>query len=260
MNQGLLDPIPIGVVFALFIVITFVFFEIGFRVGRWWQVREPGEQEGPTDLLVGSLLGLIAFVLAISMGLAADRYDARRGLVVEEANAIATAYERADYMPSADAEQLKSLLRAYLPLRIVEDPTEVPANIVKSAALAQQMWVIEARVAQTGHSPDLMSSLGDSLNQIVTVSEQRIVAGVYARVPQTIMFLLLAGSALSLAMVGYSAGLKGRRSVLTATVLIVVLGVVTILVVDLDRPQEGFLTVSQQALLDVQRFIGPPTP
>jgi hypothetical protein len=31
-------------------------------------------------------------------------------------------------------------------------------------------------------------------------------------------------------------------------------------VVDLDRPQEGLLNVNQQALLDVQRWIGPPTP
>ena len=260
MNQGLLDPIPIGIVFILFIVISLLCFEVGFRVGVWWQAREPGEQEGPTDLLVGSLLGLIAFILAITMGLAVDRHDARRALVVQEANAIATAYQRADYLPTADAEQLKELLRAYLPLRIVEDPNEVPANIVKSADLAQQMWTIQARVAQTGYYSDLMSSLGESLNEIVTVSEQRIVAGVYTRVPQSITLLLLGGSALSLAMVGYSAGLKGRRSVLTASVLIVVIGVVTILVVDLDRPQEGLLNVSQQALLDVQRMIGPPTP
>jgi hypothetical protein len=242
MNQGLLDPIPIGIVFILFIVISLLCFEVGFRVGVWWQAREPGEQEGPTDLLVGSLLGLIAFILAITMGLAVDRHDARRALVVQEANAIATAYQRADYLPTA------------------EDPNEVPANIVKSADLAQQMWTIQARVAQTGYYSDLMSSLGESLNEIVTVSEQRIVAGVYTRVPQPITLLLLGGSALSLAMVGYSAGLKGRRSVLTASVLIVVIGVVTILVVDLDRPQEGLLNVSQQALLDVQRMIGPPTP
>jgi hypothetical protein len=120
------------------------------------------------------------------------------------------------------------------------------------------MWAIQAGVAQSGYSPDLVSSVGESLNEIVTVSERRVVAGVYARVPPTIMFLLLGGSALSLAMVGYTAGLKGRRSVLSAAVLIVVLGVVTTLVVDLDRPQEGLLTVSQQALLDVQRWIGSP--
>jgi hypothetical protein len=255
VNQALLDRAPIGVVFILFTVLTFVCYEVGFRLGVWWQAREPGEQEGPTDMLVGSLLGLMAFVLAITLGLATDRYDARRNLVVEEASAIATAYQRADYLPSAEAAELKSLLRAYVPLRIVTDPSEVPANIAKSSELARQMWTIEATVAQSGNNSDLIASLGESLNEIVTVGEQRVVAGIYARVPQSIMFLLLAGSALSLTMVGYSAGIKGRRSTLSATVLIVTLGVVTILVVDLDRPQEGFLTVSQQALVDVQRFV-----
>ena len=255
MNQDVLDPIPVGVVFILFTVITFACFELGFRLGVWWQAREPGEQEGPTDMLVGSLLGLMAFVLAITLGLATDRHDARRSLVVEEANAIATAYQRADYLPAAEAARLKSLLRAYLPLRIVTDPSEVPANIARSAELAQQMWTIEAAAAQAGNNLDLIASLGESLNEIVTVGEQRVVAGVYARVPRTIMFLLLAGSALSLAMVGYSAGIKGRRSVLSASVLIITLGVVTTLVVDLDRPQEGLLKVSQQALVDVQRFM-----
>ena len=77
--------------------------------------------------------------------------------------------------------------------------------------------------------------------------------------PDTILLLFLAGSALSLGMVGYSAGLTGRRSVLTAIVLVVALGAVTV-VVDLDRPQDGFLRVSQQPLLDVQAWIGTPTP
>jgi hypothetical protein len=59
-------------------------------------------------------------------------------------------------------------------------------------------------------------------------------------------------------MVGYGAGLTGRRSVVSAVVLIVALGAVQALVIDLDRPQEGLLRVSQQALLDVQQWIGPP--
>jgi len=258
MNQGVLDPVPVWGVFVLFTVLTFVCFEVGFRLGVWWQAREPGEQEGPTDMLVGSLLGLMAFVLAISLGLATDRHDARRRLVVEEATAIATAYQRADYLPPAEAARLQALLRAYVPLRIVTDPAAVPANIARSSELARQMWTIVVAAAQAGDNSDLIASLGEALNDLVAVSEQRVVAGVYARVPPTIMYLLLAGSALSLAMVGYSAGLKGRRSVLSATVLILTLGVVTILVVDLDRPQEGLLTVSQQALVDAQRFIAAP--
>src|SRR3954447_5134743 len=260
MNQGLLDPIPVVAVFLLLALISFLFYEVGFRLGIWWQAREPGGQEGATDMLVGSLLGLMAFVLAITLGMAADRFDARRGLVVEEANAISVAYKQADYLPATEAGQLKDLLRQYLPLRVVDDVDQVPANVVASAKLADQMWAIEATVVQTGYAPDLMSSLGDTLSEIGSVSERRIVAGVYARVPQTIMFLLLAGTTLSLAMVGYSAGIKGRRSLLSAAVLILVLGIVTTLVVDLDRPQEGFLTVSQQALLDIGRQIGATIP
>ena len=60
-------------------------------------------------------------------------------------------------------------------------------------------------------------------------------------------------------MVGYSAGLTGRRDVLSAVVLVVALGAVLILVVDLDRPREGFVQVSQQPIIDLQEQIGPPS-
>ena len=115
-------------------------------------------------------------------------------------------------------------------------------------------------MARSGYNSDLMSSLGGSVTDLVSLNQSRVVAGVYSRVPETILLLLLAGSALSLGMVGYGAGLTGRRSVVTAVVLVVALGAVLTLVIDLDRPQEGFLRVSQQPLLDVQKWIGTPTP
>jgi hypothetical protein len=88
------------------------------------------------------------------------------------------------------------------------------------------------------------------------------VAGIYARVPETILLLLLVGSAFSLGMVGYSAGLTLKRGVLSAIGLAIVLAAVLTLVVDLDRPRDGFLTVSQQPILDVIKQIGaqPPPP
>jgi hypothetical protein len=213
-------------------------------------------------VLVGSLLALMAFLLAVTMGMAADRFDTRRGLVVAEANAIGTAYLQADYLPQPATDEMRALLREYLPLRIAGDKTEpVQANIARSRELHAEMWRIAAEVARSGHSPDLVSSFGESLTEIVALNESRIVSGLYARVPETILLILLAGSALALGMVGYSGGLSGRRSILSAVVLVVALGAVMTLVMDLDRPQEGFLRVSQQALLDVQSWIGlPPTP
>jgi membrane protein YdbS with pleckstrin-like domain len=93
----------------------------------------------------------------------------------------------------------------------------------------------------------------------VAISETRIVAGRYSRVPETVLLLLLVGSALSLGMVGYMAGLKRRRSILSAVVMVVALGVVLTIVIDLDRPTEGLIQVSQQALLAVQGWIGLPS-
>ena len=76
-------------------------------------------------------------------------------------------------------------------------------------------------------------------------------AGVYARVPPTILWLLVAGVVLSLGLVGYNAGLSRRRSPIIAIVLVISLGAVIWLVVDLDRPQDGLITTSQQPLIDL---------
>jgi hypothetical protein len=255
-----LDAYPIWMVIVSFVVITLGCYEVGFRIGRWWQDRMPGEQEGPTGILVGAILGLMAFMLAVTMGMASDRFDSRRGLVVEEANAIGKAYLEADYLPQPAADQVQELLREYLPLRIADtsDRAAIKANFLRSQELHTQMWAIAADVARSGYLSDLMSSFGDSLAEIRSVHETRTVARDYARVPETVLWLLLVGSALSLGMVGYSAGLTGQRSVLSAVAMVLVLGAVLILVIDLDRPQEGFLQVSQQALLDVQQWIGQP--
>jgi len=125
--------------------------------------------------------------------------------------------------------------------------------------LNAQMWAITAEVARSGYLPDLMSTFGSSVTEVVSLNESRVVAGLYARVPETVVLLLLVGSALSLGMVGYNAGLAERRSVLSAVVMVIALGVVLTLVIDLDRPREGFITVSQQPLLDVQQWIGTPS-
>ena len=152
----------------------------------------------------------MAFLLAVTMGIAADRFDTRRGLVLAEANAIHKTYLQADYLPQPATDQMRALLREYLPLRIASsDRAEVVAQIKRSQELHAEMWAIAAEVARSGHSPDLVSSFGESLTEVVNLNETRIVSGLYARVPDTILILLLAGSILALGMVGYSAGLPG---------------------------------------------------
>jgi hypothetical protein len=255
----LLDSIPVVGVFVLFVIATMLFYEGGFRIGRWWQERTPGEQEGPTGMIVGSILALLAFLLAVTMGMASDRFDSRRAIVLDEANAIGTTYLRAGYLPEPASSQIRELLREYVPLRIVvTDQTDVAADIQHSQTILTKLWAISEGVAKTTNQGDLVSVYLDSLNQTIDLHETRITAGLYSRVPETVILLLIFGSALSIGMVGFTAGLSERRSLLSAVVLALALGAVIMIVVDLDRPREGFIQVSQQPLLDLQQQIGPP--
>src|SRR5262249_7370760 len=84
-----------------------------FRLGR----RRP-TQDSVAHLalfgLQGSLLGLVGLLLAFSFSLAISRYEQRRHLVVEEANAIGTVYLRTAFYPGSHADRLRRLLREYV--------------------------------------------------------------------------------------------------------------------------------------------------
>ena len=162
LNAQILDQLPIPLVFVAFAVVAMLFYEAGFRLGRWWQDRTPGEQEGPTGMLVGSILALLAFLLAVTMGMAADRFDARRGFVLTEANAIGTAYLRAGYIPQPASDQIQELLREYVPLRIVDSASaDIAGNIEKSLAIQNEIWTITEQVARDNGS-DVVALYVDS--------------------------------------------------------------------------------------------------
>lgn len=259
--QYFVDSIPIIGIFAAFAIIALAVSEVGYRIGAWWQERTPDEKEGPTAMIVGSLLALMAFLLAISMGMATDRFDTRRALVLKEANAVGTAYLRAGYLTEPASGETQALLRDYVPLRIAtDDLAEIQRRAARSTEIQAKLWSIAKELARATPESVVLGLYIDSLNELIDLHEERVISSMYARVPETLLILLLFGSILTLAMVGYNAGLSLRRSPLTAVVLIVVLGSVITLVFDLDRPRGGFLKVSQQPFIDLQGQIGAMLP
>lgn len=259
MHQ-LLDPIPVIGVFLLFALVGLGAYEVGYRVGRWWQERTPDEKEGPSGVLVGSLLALMAFLLAVTMGMASDRFDARRQLVLEEANAIGTVYLRAGYLPQPASDRTRELLREYAPLRInTEDDARLRAQFVRSGEIHGELWSIVEPLARESPESQVLALHISALNDLIDLGETRLTAISYARVPETVILLMFLGSVLTLGIVGFHAGLHRHRSLISAVVLVVVLGAVLTLVVDLDRPRRGFLQVGQQPMLDVISQIGPPS-
>jgi hypothetical protein len=261
-NHQLLDTLPVVGVFAAFTVLALVALEAGFRIGHWWQSRTLDEKEGPTGMIVGSLLALMGFLLAITMGMASDRFDSRRELVLAEANSAGTTYLRAGYLPQPASSQIRDLLRDYVPLRITktENLAAVEARITQSAAILSRLWTIAEDLARATPDSQVLALFIDSLNETIDLHETRVTAGIYARVPETVILLLILGSVVTLSMVGYNAGLSLRRSSLSAVMLILFLGAVITLVIDLDRSQGGFLKVNQQPLVDLLEQMGSPPP
>jgi hypothetical protein len=255
MSQQPLDHLPLLLVVLLCIGITLAFYEIGYRIGRWREQRATGEISGPTGMIVGSILALMAFLLAIATGMAADRFDARRGLVLQEANSIGTTYLRAGYLPAPYGPQLETLLREYVPLRIVKSQHGLEAKIARSVELQNEMWAITEKLAREHGDLPVVAIFIDSLNETIDLHESRITAGLYARVPPTVIWFLLVGVVFSVGMVGYNAGLAERRSMISAVVLAVALSAVLGLVVDLDRPSGGLIRTNQQPLVDLRNSL-----
>jgi hypothetical protein len=259
--QQFIDALPIVGFFVAFSIVALVTIEFGYRLGRWWQTRTADEKEGPTTMIVGSLLALMAFLLAITMGMASDRFDTRRHLVLSEANAVGTAYLRAGYLPEPASSKVRDLLRVYAPLRIAtSDPADIRVRLNRSVEIQGKLWSITEELARAAPDSDVLALFIVSLNEMIDLHETRVTAGLYARVPETILILLLLGSLLTLAMVGFNAGLTLQRAPPTVVILIIVLSAVITLVVDLDRPRDGFLEVSQQPLIDLLEQIGLPPP
>ena len=211
MTTQPLDSIPIILFVALFVAVNLAVYEFGYQIGKWVRRRsteaDSKPDEGPTGIVVGAILGLMAFLLAITMGMASDRFDARRGLVLEETNAIGTAYLRAGYLDEPASSELRALLREYVPLRVVtSDEAQLAANLDRGEEIRVQMWAIAEDVARAQPS-DVTALFIESLNEVIDLHTSRFVAGVYARVPPTILLLLVAGVILSLGLVGYNAGL-----------------------------------------------------
>lgn len=251
-----LDVFPLWALLIAIMLLVLLSIEGGYRLGKFVG-RPEQEKDTPLGEMVGATLGLLAFLLAFTFGLAASRYDTRRELVLDEANAIGTTYLRAAMLPEG-GDELRALLRQYVDLRLAAtDPRQLPQLIRRSELLQNRLWERSIPIA-TRHPDSIVAGLFvQSLNEMIDIHAKRLAHG-RNRIPPAIWAALYGVTVLSFAALGYHAGLaRGRRSpavVPVAFTFAVVIG----LIADLDRPREGALTVSQQPLIDVRQSMNPP--
>jgi len=252
MTEQLFDSVPLWAVFVGTMVITLLSIRVGFRAGVYRR-RQAEEAEGPLGSVVGAMLGLLAFVLAFTFGIASSRFDARKHLVLEEVNAIETTYLRAGLLPEPQRTESRRLLRRYVGKRaeFSRDRVKLAQGLAEAEALQAQLWSIAAPLARADLNSDIGALYIESLNRLIDLHTARVTVALQYRVPVIVWIGLLLVTVLSMAGVGYQFGVAGRSSFLIHLVLALTFSAVVYLIADLDRPLHGLLQVSQQPMLDL---------
>jgi hypothetical protein len=242
---------PLALALALIALFT-IAIEIGFRFGRLERSRDTDAAHSLTGVLQSALLGLLALLLGFTFSMAAARHDARQSLVIEEANAIGTAYLRTQLLSEPTRTQAADLLSRYLDARLyylsIKDPDAlaVPGRAVDE--LQRQVWSTTERLEDVPTAPKLLYV--QSLNAVIDEQGKRS-AAFYNRVPAAALTVLVLLAAASLAVLGYGAGLAGRRSTMCWLTGVLVV-VVVLLIIDLDRPRTGLVVIDERSLVQLR--------
>ncbi len=249
---GPLDFLPLWFHFIATLLLVLLSVEVGYRLGRYRRKFSAQEKEAPVGEMVGATLALLAFLLAFTFGLAADRYDNRRQALLEEANAIGTTYLRVGLLPER-REEIRALLREYVDVRVEAARSgKIQQALHRSEELQSQLWAQAVAIGEKNPGSIVVGLFVQSLNEVIDLHAKRISIDLRSRIPGAIWAVLYAVAIFALGAMGYHAGVAGTiRSFVILAVAFSFASVIW-LISDLDRPQEGMLKLSQQALIDLR--------
>ena len=251
----LLDNFPFWAVYLGAVVVLLLMAEIGFRIGLRIQRRE-SEAAGPpiTNTVVGGMLALLAFLMAFAIGIVVEQHNSRKAMVVTEANAVGTAYLRAGFLAEPDLTTSRDLLQEYVEIRLAAaaDTAQLEFVQISSEEIHGQLWAIVEENVRQGNDSDIMGLYIESINDVIDVHTLRLTA-VNLRLPRILGLMVYAAMLLSFLLVGVANSADGKRDFVALLLFSVAFVAVFMIIVDLDRPQQGLINVSQTALEDLLR-------
>src|SRR5262245_31057916 len=256
-----LDALPLWAIFAATIAMIVLANECGYRLGQARSRQKDRESESPVGGMVGAELGLLAFLLAFTFGIAATRFDTRREVVLAEANAIGTAYLRAAMLPEPHRAEVRRLLRDYTDVRIgAREGASLEGAIHRSEELHGRLWAEAVSAAEKDPRSVPVGLFIQAVNDVIDVHTKRLTASVRSRIPIAVWVVLYGVAILAFIAMGYHVGLVRTSRSPGIVAVALTFAAVMWLVVDLDRPAEGWLTVNQQAMIDVRHSMDATKP
>jgi hypothetical protein len=251
-----IDDVPLALVLLATTALVLAALHAGVRVGR--RTVRGGAKFEVSGAVVGATMGLLAFMLAFTFNSAAVRHDARKALVIREANAIETTWLRAGFLPDGARTQARELLREYVGVRVKAAGQQIamPDAVRQSEDIQDRMWAVAEDAGRREPTSETVALFVDSLNEVIDLHLERLTVAIRNRVPTPTWVTLYAVLIIGMFMMGAQIGQSGTRHVVLELALALSFSLVVLMIADLDRPQQGFVRVSQQAMTELHARLG----
>jgi hypothetical protein len=215
------------------------------RVAKKKDKDKDEDDGGKEGYIVSATLGLLALLMGFTFSLAVDRFEARRMLVLEEANAIGTTYLRTQMLEPVDRARISQMLVDYTDNRLLlakASPDQVQPLLAKNDQMLTDLWTATLAAWPSIKGLDFSSSYLETMNNMIDLDAARKAARL-ARVPSTVFFVLFVYVVTSAGVLGYAGANKEGRG--ATAFLFLLLAISLLLTLDIDRPRTGRVTESQ---------------
>jgi Na+/H+ antiporter NhaC len=247
MNPLVDHPLYLSI---LILAVMAAVIELGFHLGSRTAANADEEQHAQ---IVGARDGigiLLSLLLSFTLAMSLTRYEQRRELVIDEANAIGTTALRAHMLAEPYRSEVLGLLREYVDARLKFSEAQtiytVQPALEQRKELQNKLWQESVKAAQQSPTP-ITSIFVQSLNESIDLSEKRLAAR-ENRVPEVLWMMLISIAVLACLTIGYSSRRRSIAMLISPLTIAIVMG----LTADLDTYQSGFIKVSQRSLHRLQ--------
>lgn len=247
LELTLLQSASTTVIAIILFILIIIFYIVGYRLHRKKINKRPQQSVEDLGAINGTLLGLLALLLAFSFGMSNSRFDTRRQLIIEEANAIGTVILRTDIYPDSMRLVLRGHLQEYLEARIAfyqvgMDTEKIIENYLKAGEISNKIWLAAAAYAKKDNITTRTSELIPALNAMIDITTTRRAAG-EATIPDSIMYFLFILCICSSFLLGYDR--KNKFDWIVVIGFAIMLSATVFTIMDMDRPRSGLINMDK---------------
>jgi hypothetical protein len=255
-EQELLYSYSSVVIAATLFLIIILFNEFGFRIGRYVQRHTDDDVKALTGSIQASILGLLALLLGFTFSMSMQRFDNRSMALIDEANALGTAMLRVQLLPEQFQPDATALFQQYVGLRIEIGQLDMTKLAQRSqynkqiVQLQHQLWDLAVAATNEDPRPVTTGAFVSALNNVIDAQGKRN-ALLQMHVPEVVLLLLFIVFISSGGIIGYSAGLSGKRNMAPIVLVSLLITLIVFIIIDLDRPKRGLIQVNQNVMTEL---------